>query len=316
MGAGSLRIGTKRTVYPARAMGQPSDKRSRVKENAQSLFGNAIAVHNHVVQSDKWCQRRFVVSDFTDESHQYMYSYVVTFLPSGDQFYLSTAAAQLIPTHVQLHDAMGETVEERVSISIKAGQTLAIEGLAYVDSLKVDLDSDPQFPMLLRHIVVWGDGSSALAATPLGSEVNEEVVISIGVRRDRKATSPAKDVGSGTCMKAGGSKETPMHTQVVSSDEKEIVRKAEALRESLCVGFLHIVNSIERLREPYETPSNTNLVTWEKLDGRLTESEKMATPQRTSHMLLCQKMFRKPVGGGSLMNDISSISAPLEGLRS
>ena len=131
--------------------------------------------------------------------------------------------------------------------------------------------------MLLEHTVVWRNGSSALATTPSESEVNEKVDISIGVRRVRKATSPAKDVNSGTWMRAGGSKETPIHTQVVNSDEREIVGKAEALSESLCVKFLHIVNSIERLSKPYETPSNTNLVTGEKLNARLTKSEKMAT---------------------------------------
>lgn len=274
--AGSLRIGTKRTVYPARAPGQPSDKRTRAKEDAQSLFGNVIAVHSYVEERSKWCQRRFVVSDFTDESHQYRYSYVVTCLSSGDQFYLSTAAAHLIPTHVQWQDAMEEAVEEKVSISVKAGQPLSSEGLTYVESLKVDLDSDPLFPMLLEHTVVWRDGSSALAEAEVH---HEEVDISIGVRRkQRKASPPAKDTpNSGPWMRAGGSKETPMHTQVVNSDEKEIVSKAEALRASLKTGFLHIVNSIERLREPYETPSNTNLVTGEKLDARLTESEKMAT---------------------------------------
>lgn len=95
-----------------------------------------------------------MVSDFTDESHQYLYSYVVTCLSSCDRFYLSTAAAHLIPTHVQWQDATEEAIEEKVPISVKAGQPLSSEGLTYVESLKVDLDSDPLFPMLLEHTVV------------------------------------------------------------------------------------------------------------------------------------------------------------------
>jgi predicted RNA-binding Zn-ribbon protein involved in translation (DUF1610 family) len=270
---GEVTVGTRRTVYPSRTPGKAAQERGKVNERVANLMGATLVFHSNA--GEKWTQYRCTLTDLSAASHEYHQSFHVLCRTTGRQFYFAPAALDVIPSVDSWEEAFDTAVQEGLDVELIEEELMPAAGFFLVPSLDVDLDANDAADLLLADTLFEQVVSREQAAPP-------SVDISrFGSARKKKSRKPKSPTKGAPWMRAGGSKDHPMHTQVADAKEQEIVNHANALRETLADGLCHIVSGLERLQEAYEPPSNTNLVTGEKLDARLTESEKLSALARS-----------------------------------